>query len=192
MSNVLHLDSSMRTEGSITRQLSAEIVAKLGADSVTTRDLLSTPAKQIDETWIGANFTAVEERTEEQKQALEVSDALIKELQDNDVIVIGLPIYNFGVPAALKAWVDLICRAGVTFSYTENGPQGLLEGKRAIVAVASGGVPIDSPADFATPYIKFAMNFIGISDVTVIAAPGAGGDPESLAAAQAQIEQLSV
>jgi FMN-dependent NADH-azoreductase len=166
--SVLRIDSSVRTEGSISRDLTTRIIERLGADTVTTRDLAGLTL--IDEAWVGANFTPADQRTEAQKETLALSDAMIAELQAADTLVIGLPIYNFGVPARLKAWIDLVARAGVTFRYTEAGPEGLLTGKRAIIAVASGGVPAGSPVDFASTYLKQVLSFIGITDVTVVAA----------------------
>ena len=117
---------------------------------------------------------------------------MIEELKSADTIVIGVPIYNFGIPARLKAWIDLVARAGVTFRYTEAGPQGLLENKRAIIATASGGVPVGSPADFATTYLKQVLAFIGITDVTIIAADQLAVDPEgSVKKAQDAVEQIA-
>jgi len=188
--SVLRIDASMRTAGSITRDLADEIVAELekhGPVTVTTRDLAATPIPQVDETWIGANFTPPEERTDSQKDKLALSDTLVAELQAADTLVIGLPVYNFGVPAALKAWIDMVCRARVTFRYSENGPVGLLEGKRAIIALASGGTSMDTPIDFATPYIRHVMGFIGIKDVTVVAADGLMMDEGRLGTAKASI-----
>ena len=101
------------------------------------------------------------------------------ELKAADVVVIGMPVYNFGIPAALKAWVDLIARARVTFRYAESGPEGLLTGKRAIVVAASGGTPVDSEIDFATPYLRHALGFVGITDVEVVAADRLMLDPEA-------------
>jgi FMN-dependent NADH-azoreductase len=124
----------------------------------------------VDESWIGANFTAEEERSAEQHDVLRESDAFVAELQAADVIVIGAPIYNFGIPAALKAWVDMIARARLTFRYTATGPEGLLTGKKAYIVIASGGVPVDSAVDFATPYLRQALKFVGVTDVDVIAA----------------------
>ena len=124
----------------------------------------------VDESWIAANFTAAEERTVTQRERLSESDQLVAELQAADVVVIGAPVYNFGVPATLKAWVDQVARARVTFRYTDAGPEGLLEGKKAYVVIASGGVPVDSAVDFATPYLRHALGFLGIHDVEVIAA----------------------
>ncbi|PWQ94848.1 FMN-dependent NADH-azoreductase [Leucothrix arctica] len=187
---VLRIDSSMRTEGSISRELSDKVVSALGADQVVTNDLLLTPVPQIDEQWIGANFTPLEQRSAEQNEKLSLSNELVAQLDAADVIVIGVPVYNFGIPAALKAWVDNICRAGVTFQYTENGPQGLLVGKRAILVVASAGVPIDSPVDFATPYMRQLLSFIGITNVQIIEADNLMSDPKQIDQANLQIAQL--
>ncbi|MGH1463779.1 MAG: FMN-dependent NADH-azoreductase [Cognatishimia sp.] len=165
--SILHIDSSARYDESISRRRSANIVASLNAKSVVQRDL-AEGLPFLNETWVGATFTPKENRSQEQSDVLKTSDALVKELQDADTIVIGLPIYNFGVPASLKAWVDLVARAGVTFQYTETGPQGLLTGKKAIITIASGGVEIGSAMDFASPYLRQALGFLGISDVTIL------------------------
>ena len=124
----------------------------------------------VTEDWIAANVAPAEARTPEQESQLAVSDRLIAELKDADILVIGLPIYNFGPPAALKAWIDQVARARVTFRYSENGPVGLLEGKKAYLVVASGGTATDSAVDFATPYLRHVLGFIGIEDVTLIPA----------------------
>jgi len=187
----LHIDSSARFEASITRQLTADIAASQ-TGPVVKRDLAQAPLPHITEDWVAANFTPAPERTEAQAQTLALSDILVAELQAADTVVIGLPIYNFGVPAALKAWIDLIARAGLTFKYGPNGPEGLLTGKRAIIAVASGGTASGSDIDFATPYLKHALGFVGITDVTVIAADQLGqGADEKLATAKGQIAQLA-
>ena len=167
MTHALRLDASMRRTGSVTRDLTDRIVAALAPQTVTVRDL-ADGVPLITEDWIGANFTDPDARTDDQRAILAHSDALVAELEAADTIVIGLPIYNFGVPAALKAWVDLIARARRTFRYTETGPEGLLRGKRAIIAVASGGTAVDGAGDLATPYLRQALGFVGITDVTVI------------------------
>ena len=119
----------------------------------------------LNETWVGATFTPQDLRTAEQSSALSHSDTLVAELQAADVIVIGMPIYNFGVAATLKSWMDMVARAGVTFRYTENGPEGLLSDKKVIVAFASGGVPQGSPVDFASPLVRQFFKFLGVQDV---------------------------
>jgi FMN-dependent NADH-azoreductase len=170
---VLEVSASGRRGDSVSRMLTRELIESLeareGAVEVTRRDL-ADGIPLVDEAWINANFTAEEERTALQRDALAVSDALVAELQAADVVVIGSPIYNFGVPAALKAWVDMVARARLTFRYTPEGPEGLLKGKKAYVVIASGGVRVDSPVDFATPYLRHALGFVGITDVEVIAA----------------------
>ncbi|MEM9782797.1 MAG: NAD(P)H-dependent oxidoreductase [Pseudomonadota bacterium] len=169
---ILRIDGSMRHEGSTTRRLTDTAVDRLaGPDTeITVRDLAAETLPFVDEAWIGANFTPADQRSPEQRAALAVSDQLIAELKASDVIVIGAPIYNFGVPGAVKAWFDLVARAGMTFRYTENGPVGLLEGKRAVIISASGGTEIGSEIDWATPWLTFALGFIGIGDVTVVGA----------------------
>ena len=192
--NILRIDASARFEGSVTRELNNNIIDRFAANgpvSVTQRDLAKTPLPQIDETWVGANFTPADNRTDEQAAKLSLSDSLIDEVKAADVLVIGLPIYNFSVPAALKAWVDQIARAGVTFAYTPEGPKGLLEGKRAIVTVSSGGVPVGSDYDFATGYLRHVLGFVGITDVVLVAADGQNMDAEAAnRKAQDAIEHL--
>ena len=164
---ILRIDASARTEGSVTRDLNDRVLTELGTAEVTRRDLTKA-LPQIDETWVEANFTAPDGRNDDQRAALALSDSLLDELRDADVLLIGLPIYNFSLPASLKAWIDQIARVGETFRYTENGPIGLLEGKRAIVTVASGGTPVGSDYDFATDYLRHVLGFIGITDVTFL------------------------
>ncbi|MEO1776439.1 MAG: NAD(P)H-dependent oxidoreductase [Pseudomonadota bacterium] len=190
--HILRIDASMRHNQSTTRGLTDAVIAKIGAEAtVATRDLTQT-LPFVDETWINANFTDPDARTEEQRAALALSDTLIAEIQAADTLVIGLPIYNFGVPAALKAWFDLVARARVTFKYTENGPVGLLEGKRAILVAASGGTEVGSEIDFAVPWMKHVLGFIGIQDVTVIDAGQQmmKGD-EAVTAAEAEVAKLA-
>lgn len=193
--NILRIDASARREGSVSRGLTERITGRLAAAhtgaTITTRDL-SEPLPQITESWIAVNFTPPAERSPEQAALLALSDKLVAELQAADMVVIGLPVYNFSVPAALKAWIDLITRVGLTFRYTETGPEGLLEGKRVIVAMASGGTKPGSEADFATTYLRHILAFNGLTEVEIIAADALAGDPEgSIAAANAQIERLA-
>jgi len=188
---VLRIDSSARRTGSITRDLTDRIVARLNADHVITRDLADA-LPQITEDWIGANFTPAEDRTDDQAAELALSNMLIREITEADTLVIGLPIYNFSVPTALKAWIDQISRAGVTFQYTADGPKGLLKGKRAIFAVASGGTLVDSEIDFATTYLRHIMGFIGITDVQIVHADRMAIEPEAtLKAAHEQVDQIA-
>lgn len=166
---VLQIDSSGRSQDSLTRELSEKITAKLtNSNSQVIKRDLNSGLPFVNEKWIGANFTDQEQRTQEQKDALKVSDHLIAELQSADHIVIGAPIYNFNIPAVLKAWIDMIARAKVTFEYSENGPVGLLQNKKAYIAIASGGVPVGSAMDFSSHYLKHVLAFVGITDVTII------------------------
>jgi FMN-dependent NADH-azoreductase len=191
---ILHLDSSARTAGSVSRGLTEKLVNTLagGGATIIRRDIGTDALPIITEDWVNANFTPDENRTAEQQRTLVLSDELIGELEAADTLVLGVPIYNFGVPAAYKAWVDLISRARKTFQYTENGPEGLLKGKKAYVAIASGGTASDSDMDFATPYVRRALAFIGITDVTVIAADQLmmGGE-DKIVAVTAQVEALA-
>jgi len=191
---ILEVSASGRRAGSVSRVLTQDIIAALesrhGPADVTRRDL-ADGIGLVDEAWISANFTAEEERNAAQRERLAESDALVAELQQADIVVIGTPIYNFGIPASLKAWVDMIARARLTFRYTENGPEGLLRGKEAYVVVASGGVPVDSPVDFATPYLRQALRFVGVTDIEVIAADQLNQKlDDSLDAARARIADL--
>ena len=169
MTRILRIDASARRDGSVTRELTASIIARLPGADVTVRDL-AEPLPLLDEAWIGANFTPEADRTDDQRARLALSDSLVAEVRDADLLVIGLPIYNFGPPAAFKAWVDLVARAGVTFRYSAAGPEGLLKDKRAIVAVASGGTEVGSDIDFATGYVRHVLGFIGITDVLFVKA----------------------
>ena len=193
--NILRIDASARTQGSVSRDLNDRIIARFenaGDVNTVTRDLTSS-LPQIDENWIGANFTPADDRTAEQSETLALSDTLIDEIKAADVLVIGLPIYNFGVPASLKAWIDLVARAGVTFQYSAYGPKGLLEGKRAIVSVASGGTEMGSDIDFATGYLRHVLGFIGITDVVFVAADRLSVDADAaLAAAADAVETLKI
>jgi len=196
MSNlkVLEVSASGRQSDSVSRSLTSAVIASLqrrAADIEIKRRDLNDGIPLVDEAWIEANFTAEGQRSTEQRATLATSDALVEELQRADVLVIGAPIYNFGVPAALKAWIDMIARARKTFRYTSNGPEGLLKNKTAFVVIASGGVAVDSPLDFATPYLRQALRFVGITEVHVIAADRLNSEAsESISRAHTQIESL--
>lgn len=171
--NILHLDASHRRQGSVSRGLSQllvdELLARHPAARVVRRDLgLGMP--MIDDAWIAASDTPADQRSAAQLQALAHSDALVEELRASDVWVIGTPIYNFGIPPLLKAWIDQICRARVTFAYSEQGPRGLLEDRPVFVTIASGGSQVGSEREFLTPYLRHVLGFIGIRDLRIIAA----------------------
>ena len=157
------------------------------------RDLNTVPHPVLDEAALGALFTPVGQRTEEQAARVALDDALIAEIQAADVVVLGVPMYNFGVPAALKNWIDAISRAGVTFRYTEQGPEGLLKGKKVYVALTRGGKYRNTPSDTQVPYLKTVFTFLGLTDVHFVYAEGLsmGSDAEQTAIALAyeQIEE---
>ena len=193
---ILHIDASSRHEGSLLRKLSRQVVDKLlGANTqarLLTRDLAATNLPFVDEAWVGANFTPPEDRTPAQQTTLTLSDKLVEELRAADTIVIGVPVYNFAIPAALKAYIDQIARARVTFRYTENGPVGLLTGKRAIVVMVSGGTSLGADTDFASGYLRHILGFIGITDVAVVDGTGTMIDADAAASrASSAIENLA-
>lgn len=190
MTKTLLIQASARTDASTSSSLARNLAHRL-SDAPVLRDL-SKPLPQIDEPWLGANFTPADQRTEAQRETLAQSDALIAELQAADAIVIGFPIYNFGVPTALKAWIDLVARVGVTFRYTPDGPVGLLEGKKAYIVVTSGGTEVLSAFDFATPHLRHVLGFIGITEVEIIRADRQALIGEAaITGAQAQIDALA-
>jgi FMN-dependent NADH-azoreductase len=197
MSNILYITASIRSDAeSVSRGLGQRIldglVASTGAH-VTTRDLAANDLPFVSAERLAANLTPAAERTPEQAQLAAIADTLIAELQAADTIVIASPVYNFGPPASLKAWADLVARAGTTFRYTANGPEGLLKGKKAYLAIASGGTPVGADFDFMSRWLTFFLGFIGITDVTMVAADGImGADGEAkIAAAQESAGKLA-
>lgn len=190
--NVLQINSSARTTGSHSTRLAGDIVKRLGDAHLTVRDLGKAPVPALDEAALGALFTPADQRTPAQAARVAQDDALIAEVQAADVLVLGVPMYNFGVPAALKNWIDAIARAGVTFKYTDKGPVGLLTGKKVYIALARGGIYRDTPADSQVPYLKAVLGFLGMTDVTFFYAEGLAMGPEAenkaLASAAAQID----
>jgi len=190
---ILRIDASARREGSTTRSLTDRLVSRLVADAgatVVTRDLTEA-LPQLTEDWIGANFTEADARSAAQREILALSDHLVSELKAADTVVIGVPVYNFGVASALKAWVDLVARARVTFRYTEAGPEGLLAGKRAILVVASGGTPVGADVDFATGYMRHVLGFMGITDVTVVDAGLQMVNTDAIAQATQRVDAIA-
>jgi len=171
--SILHVDASQRREGSVSRALSADLVARLQARfpdaRVQRRDLLDG-VPLVDDGWITANNTDPAERDAAQRQALSFSDGLVAELRDAALLVIGTPVYNFSLPPLLKAWIDQLCRARETFAYSESGPRGLLDDRKTFLVIASGGSAVGSATEFLSPYLRHVLAFIGIRDVDVIAA----------------------
>lgn len=174
--NILQINTSARTEGAQSTRLANAVVSRLqtarpGA-ALTLRDLSAQPHPLLDEPALQALFTPAEQRTAEQQARVALDDALIAEVQAADTLVLAVPMYNFGVPVQLKAWLDAIARAQVTFRYTENGPEGLLKGKAVYMALARGGMYRDTPADSQVPYLKTILGFLGMTDLHFIYAEG--------------------
>ncbi|MEX0282674.1 MAG: FMN-dependent NADH-azoreductase [Arenibacterium sp.] len=189
---VLRIDASASGEASVTRKLNDQVIAQLGDVNVIRRDLAEEPLPQVDAAWNAVRGLPDDQLSSEDKIRLALSDTLIEEIRSADTLVISVPMYNFSIPAALKAWIDLVARPGRTFRYSEAGPEGLMTGKRAILTLASGGVPAGSDADFASGYMKFVLGFIGITDVELVAADQLALDAEgTLAKASDQIQQLA-
>jgi FMN-dependent NADH-azoreductase len=189
--NILQINSSLRGAASESKRVANNVVAKLQAAnpgaSVTVRDVGSNPHPVLDEATLGALFTPAEQRTAEQAARVAQDDVLIAEVQAADVVVIGAPMYNFGMPIQLKAWFDAIARAGVTFRYTESGPEGLLKNKKVYVVTSRGGIyPAD--ADPQVPHIRMLLNFLGMSDSTFIYSAGQAMGPEVAGKGQAEAD----
>jgi FMN-dependent NADH-azoreductase len=185
--NVLQINSSARREASHSTRLANRIVQRLrdaAPDAtLTVRDLGLKPHPVLDEAALGALFTPPSQHTPEQADRVALDDALIAEIQAADVVVLGVPMYNFGVPASLKNWIDAIARVGVTFRYSEKGPEGMLKGKKVYVALTRGGKYRDTLADTQVPYLKTVFSFLGLTDVAFVYAEGLnlGADAEQMA-----------
>jgi FMN-dependent NADH-azoreductase len=201
--NILQIHSSARAEGSHSTRLARQIVERLQASlpepeqaRITVRDLGRTPHPELNEAALQALFTPPEQRTPAQAARVALDDALIAELQAADVVVLGVPMYNFGVPAPLKNWIDAISRAKVTFQYTANGPEGLLKGKKVYVALTRGGQYRNTPADTQVPYLRMVLSFLGMTDIQFVYAEGLAMGPDAeqqaLTSAQSQIDALPI
>jgi len=190
--NILQINASARREGANSTRLANAIVDRLKAANpnaqVTLRDLAVTPHPMLDEAALGALFTPADQRTPEQAARVALDDALIAEIQAHDTIVLGVPMYNFGIPAQLKNWIDAIARAGATFRYTEAGPEGLLKGKTVYLALARGGRYRDTDKDAQVPYLKNVLGFLGMTDLRFIYAEGLAMGPEAAEKGFAQAE----
>jgi FMN-dependent NADH-azoreductase len=177
--SILHINSSARREHSNTRIIGQYLVESL-AEPVVSRDLAQQALPSISAEDLIAVHGSLDGERESLQTQLALSKQLIDELRNADTLVIGAPMYNFGIPASLKQWIDAICRAGVSFKYTEQGPVGLLGVKRAFIITASGGTPIGSDMDFASRYLEHICRFIGIDEVFHIDASGSKGTPEQV------------
>jgi FMN-dependent NADH-azoreductase len=199
MKTVLLINASPRGEQSVSRGLSQHFVeglkAKEGPLTLVERDLTTTPLPFLDQDLITAYYTPEDKRSDGQRQALAVSDRLVDELLAADFVVLAAPVWNFGVPASVKAWMELVARVGRTFRYSADGPQGLIPSKPVTVIKSSGGVFSEGPSkawDFYEGYVRHFLGFLGLTDVTVIRAEGLSlpGQSESrLASARQQIAE---
>ncbi len=177
--NILHLDSGLFAEQSVSRQLSKQLVQQLQAvhpdAQVTYRDLVVNPINHLDAEILTAGATAENQRNQRQMEELALTEQLLEEVFAADIILLGAPLYNFAIPSQLKAWIDRIAQAGRTFRYTEQGPEGLLKGKKVYLASARGGIYSEEPAaamEHQESYLKTLLGFIGITDITIIRAEG--------------------
>jgi FMN-dependent NADH-azoreductase len=180
MKNILAIYTSAAGNNSTSKLLAKEWINQQEARLVE-RDLAEVPINHFDNETLSAFFTSdPSQLNSSQNKALEASDLLIDEVQTADCIVFAIPMYNFGIPSILKAWYDQIARAGKTFTFTDSGPQGLLNNKKAIVILSRGGFHQDSGHDFMTPYVKQLLGFIGITDVKFIFAEGTAMGHENM------------
>jgi FMN-dependent NADH-azoreductase len=189
--NILQINSSVRGAQSESTRVGNAIVARLLAANpgaqLKVRDLAANPHPVLDDAALGALFTPAEQRSSEQAARVALDDALIAEVQAADVVVIGAPMYNFGMSVQLKGWFDAIARAGVTFRYTAEGPEGLLKNKKVFVATARGGIyPAD--ADPQVPHIRMLLNFVGMTDSTFVYSAGQSMGAEAAAKGQAEAD----
>jgi len=198
MKTLLQIRSSIFSNGGQSSRLAERFVARWRASNpggeVIVRDLAKEPVPHLDAARFGAFLAKPEERTPAQQAVVDYSDALIGELKRADVVVLGLPMYNFGVPSTLKAYFDHVARVGETFKYTEKGPVGLLTGKKVYVFAARGGMYAGTPNDTQTPFIRTFLSFLGMSDIEFVYAEGLAiseaSKQHSLARAEAVIDAL--
>mgnify|MGYP002628886798 FL=1 len=190
---ILQLNTSARSVGanstSVADLITARLMQKTPEPILHLRDMASDPHPMLDEPALNALFTPADQRSEAQHACMAQDDALISDIQNSDIIVLGVPMYNFGIPVQLKSWFDAIAKAGVTFRYTENGPVGLLTGKKVYVALARGGIYRDTPNDTQVPYLKLMLGFLGMTDVHYIYAEGFAMGPEAAANAMQETKQ---
>ncbi len=180
---ILQIDASARGGQSESRRLTSEFIRRWRADNpedvIIRRDIVDDPLPHINSLFLDGMMTPEGERTPEQQRAIDRSDELIRELLDADVLVLGVPMYNFGIPSTLKAWVDHISIAGRTFEYTADGPKGLVRNRPVYILSTRGGIYGDSPMEHQTSYLKTLFGFLGITDVHIIQAEGLNISPEN-------------
>lgn len=192
---ILRIDSSIFSDQGVSQRMTQAIVEQLGRVhgdiSLVHRDLAKAPLPHFSAEVIAALSASADTRTAEQQALVALADQLINELLEADVLVLAAPMYNFGIPSTLKSWIDFVARAGVTFRYTESGPEGLVKGKVAYIATARGGIYQGQTSDLQVPYLKTYLGFLGIDDVRVVYAEGLnmGQADQSMAKALADIQQ---
>ncbi len=194
---ILHIDSSVTGAQSISRPLTKEATAKLATapgSTVTYRDLVGEPLSHYTAV-LRVHGATPDTHTPEQKQELAIGETILSEFLASDAIVVGAPMYNFSIPSQLKAWIDLICVSGKTFSYSAAGAKGLCGGKKVVIISSRGGKHGDASAmDFQESYLKVIFGFVGITDITVIRAEGIGYGPDvakaAIEGAKAEIAKL--
>lgn len=195
--NILQINSSARADASISTRLANGMVARLRAArpdaTLTVRDVSRSPHPALDEAALGALFTPAEQRTAAQSARVALDDALIAEIQAADVLVVAVPMINFGIPAPLKHWIDAIARSKVTFQYTANGPEGLLKNKKVYVVLTRGGQYRGTPGDTQVPYLQMMFGFLGMTDLQFVYAEGLAMGPDAeaqgIASAESQIAE---
>ena len=197
MKKILHIVSSPKGDSSYSIQLSKAIIAKIEAEypgsTVHTTDLAKHPFPHLEEATLAAFYTPAAAHTPEHAEAVKNSDRAIAEIMDADIIIIGAPLWNFSIPSVLKAWIDHIARAGVTFRYSEAGAEGLVKNKKVYVAMASGAIYSEGPMtgyDFVAPYLKAILGFLGMTDLTVFRVEGAAYPGQGPAALQKGIDSI--
>ena len=194
MSRVLALKSSILGDYSQSTKLVENFIKNVDQDKLTVRDLAANPLPVLDFS-VATALRATEDLSQEQQAVVNLSDSLIEEIKAADTLIIAAPMYNFSIPTQLKNWIDLIARAGVTFTYTENGVKGLIEGKKAIVVTTRGGIHKDAASDSMTPYLRTVLGFIGITNVEFVYAEalnmGEDAAEKGMSEAQTKLAELA-
>lgn len=195
MNQILFVKTSLNDEQSNSNKLAIELIDRLKNQTnakVITRDVVKEPLTHLTQFEMEAWMTPEVERTAQQQELVNVSDSLIKELKESNTVVVAMPMYNFGVPSSFKSWVDRIARAGITFSYTENGPVGLLENKKVFIVATRGGLYKGTVKDSQSQFLKDVFSFIGLNDVRFVYAEGLNMPDGDLSLARAQSEIYSI
>jgi len=197
MTTILHVSASISGNDSTSRALGDRLTQRLSdhhGAQVIERDLSTNDIPFIDGVRFEANLTAPEDRNTAQSELAQIGDELIEELRGADVVVISSPMYNFAVPATVKAWADLVARAGTTFRYAENGPEGLLTGRSAYIVSTSGGTPFGGEMDFTTTWLAFFVKFLGIEHKATFTAPAILGEnaQETIAQTRREIDEYAI